>query len=220
MPGTFKRAFALLSAAVLCAAIAADAQAQYQSQSPQQSEAPAPRAKVKAKVKKHRAPRVREREPGRERETREKPAPAAPPDKRDSVIVEPGSPYNGRAYWQALSQCGGIYFKLNTLYTEVAVRARSVKPDPKANAEYTKKLGEAIKTATAYFDGAERLLMADRGIERIDAVMTFDGRSRESGERAKTVDAALAAAKSCFALYKTCRDTYPKACTESNLPIE
>ena len=62
--------------------------------------------------------------------------------------------------------------------------------------------------------------MTDRGIERTDAVMTFDGRSRESGERVKTVDAALAAAKSCFALYKTCREAYPKACTEANLPIE
>ena len=157
MPGTITRALALLSAAGLYAAIAADAQAQYQSQSPQQSEAPAHAdAAAKAKVKKHRAPRPRARARSANVSRAKSRIPAAPPDKRDSVIAEPGSPYNGRAYWQALSQCGGIYFKLNTLYTDVAVRARSVKPDPKANAEYTKKLGEAIKTATAYFDGAER----------------------------------------------------------------
>ena len=59
-------------------------------------------------------------------------------DKRDSLVAAPG-PFNGRPYWLALAQCGGIYFKLNTLYTDAAVRARVVKPDPKANAELTPK---------------------------------------------------------------------------------
>ena len=77
------------------------------------------------------------------------------------------------------------------------MHARVVKPDPRANAEYTKKLIEAIKTATTYFDGAEHFLMTDRGIERTDAVLTYDGQSRAAGERLKTVDAALAAAKAC-----------------------
>jgi hypothetical protein len=191
------------------AASADDADAQFFQQYPQQYQAPArPRPKV------HRP------SPRRPRETHEKPIPAAPPDKRDSIIAAPGSPYNGHAYWVALAQCGGIYFKLNTLYTDVAVRARVIKPDPKANAEYTKDLNEAIRTATAYFDGAERFLMTDRGIERADAVLTYNGRSREAGERLKTIDAALTAGKSCYALYQSCHEAFPKACVESNLPIK
>ena len=67
---------------------------------------------------------------------------ATPADKRDSLVSESGT-FNGRPYWQGLAQCGGIYFKLNVFYTDVAVRARVVKPDPKANAEYTKELNEA-----------------------------------------------------------------------------
>jgi hypothetical protein len=136
------------------------------------------------------------------------------------MIVAPASPYNGRAYWVALAQCGGIYFKLNTIYADAAVRARVVKPDPKANALYTKDLNDAIKTATAYFNGAESFLMTDRGIERVDAVLAYDGRSRDAGLKLKTVEAALAAAKSCFPLYKICRESYPKACSETDLPIK
>ena len=41
---------------------------------------------------------------------------AAPGDKRDRLVAAPGTPFNGRAYWQATAQCGGIYFRLNTLY--------------------------------------------------------------------------------------------------------
>src|SRR5271168_4961082 len=117
----------------------------------------------------------------------DRPAPAAPTDKRDSVVAMQGA-FNGRPYWLALAQCGGIYFKLNTLYTDIAVRARVVKPDPKVNAEYTKKLTEAIKAATTFFNGAEHFLMADRGIERSDAVLTYDGQSRAAGDKVKTVD--------------------------------
>jgi hypothetical protein len=155
----------------------------------------------------------RKREP---RET-ERPPAAAPIDKRDSVVAAPG-PSIGRPYWLALAQCGGAYFKLNLLYTDVAVRARAVKPDPKANAEYTKKLNEAIKTGTVYFDATERFLMNDRGIERADAVLTYDAQSRAAGDRLKTIDAALAAAKACPVLYQACQEAYPKACSETLAP--
>jgi len=139
--------------------------------------------------------------------------PAVPIDKRDSVVATPGA-FNGRPYWLALAQCGGIYFRLNVLYTDAAVRARVVKPDPKANDEYTKKLNEAIKTATTYFDGAEHFLMTERGLERTDAVLTYDGQSRAAGERLKTIEAAVAAAKTCPALYQACREAFAKQCSE------
>lgn len=146
------------------------------------------------------------------------PAPAATPvDRRDSVVSASGI-FGGRPYWEALAQCGGIYFKLNVLYTEVAVRARVVKPDPKANAEYTKELNEAIKIATRYFESAERFLIADRGMERADAVLTYDAKSRGAGERLKSIDAGLAAAKPCPALYEACHELYPKRCSELSLP--
>ena len=142
------------------------------------------------------------------------PAPAATPaDKRDSLVTAPGT-FSGRPYWQGLAQCGGIYFKLNVFYTDAAVRARVVKPDPKANAEYTKELNDAIKTATKYFESAERFLIADRGMERADAVLTYDGQSRAAGERLKSIDAGVAAAKTCPALYQACREAYPKRCVE------
>ena len=94
----------------------------------------------------------------------ERPPPAAPVDKRDSVVTAVGG-FAGRPYWLAVAQCGGIYFKLNLFYADAAAHARVVKPDPRATAEYTKNLTEAIKTATTYFDAAERFLMTDRGIE-------------------------------------------------------
>ncbi|HEX4409814.1 MAG TPA: hypothetical protein VH206_13660 [Xanthobacteraceae bacterium] len=143
----------------------------------------------------------------------EKPAPAPSFDKRDSMVTAPGA-FGGRPYWLGLAQCGGIYFKLNTLYTDIAVHARAVKPDPTLNNEYTKKLNDAIKTATLYFTGAERLLMADRGLERVDAVLIYDEQSRAAGNRVKTIDAALSAAKTCPALYQACHETYSKACGE------
>jgi hypothetical protein len=154
------------------------------------------------------------------REQHHTPEPAAPAvsiDKRDSIITAPGA-FNGPPYWLALAQCGGIYFKLNVLYTDIAVRARVVKPDPRANAEYSKKLTEAIKTATTFFDGAEHFLMTDRGIERADAVLTYDGQSRAAGDRVKTIDAALTAAKSCPALYQACREAFSKQCNETLAP--
>jgi hypothetical protein len=158
--------------------------------------------------------------------TRHRPAPksseqAAPPvpvDKRDSVVTAPG-PFTGRPYWLALAQCGGIYFKLNVLYTDAAVHARVVKPDPRANAEFTKKLTEAINIATTYFDSAEHFLMAQRGIERAEAVLTYDGQSRAAGERLKTIEAALAAAKDCPAFYQACREAFSKQCSEALSPL-
>src|SRR5512135_3483201 len=47
------------------------------------------------------------------------PAPAVPADKRDRVVAAPGG-FSGKPYWLALAQCGGIYFKLNILYTDIA----------------------------------------------------------------------------------------------------
>jgi hypothetical protein len=147
----------------------------------------------------------------------EHPIPSAPVDKRDSVVAGQGA-YAGRPYWAALAQCGGIYFKLNTLYSDIAVHARAVKPDPKINAEYTKKLNDAIKTATVYFSGAEHLLMTDRGLERVDAVLIYDEQSLAAGDRVKTIDTALNATKTCPLLYQACRQAYPKACSAPLTP--
>jgi len=155
----------------------------------------------------------RYREP-RSREPHEvtPPVPAVPLDKRDSVVAAPG-PFNGKPFWLALAQCGGTYFKLNVFYTDIATHAR-VKPDPKTATEYTKKLTDAIKIGTMYFNGAERFLMTDRGVERVDAVLIYDPQSRAAGDRLKTVDTALAAALACPALYEACQAAYPKACSE------
>jgi hypothetical protein len=160
---------------------------------------------------------IRHKQPQQSHEA-DHPAPATPADKRDIVVVAPG-PFNGRSYWLALAQCGGIYFKLNTLYTDAAVHARVVKPDPKANAEFTKGLTEAIKTATVYFNGAEHFLMTDRGIERSDAVLVYEGQSRTAGDRFKTIDAALAATEACPALYQACQAAYPKSCSDPLAPV-
>ena len=148
----------------------------------------------------------------------EPPAPAIPIDKRDSVVTTPGL-FNGRPYWLALAECGGIYFKLNIFYTDAAVHARVVKPDPRANAEFSKKLKEAIDVATTYFDGAEHFLMAQRGLERLDAVLTYDKTSRAAGDRLKSIDAALAAAKDCPAVYHTCQEAFSKQCSEPLSPL-
>ena len=155
------------------------------------------------------------------RPQRHPPEPAIPAvqlDPRDSVVAAPGA-FNGRPYWLALAQCGGIYFKLNGFYTDVAVRARVVKPDPTINAEFSRKLTEAIRTTTTFFDGAEHFLMTNRGVERADAVLIYEGQSRAAGDRLKTIDAALAAAKACPALYQACRDAYPKLCNKSLTPV-
>jgi hypothetical protein len=153
----------------------------------------------------------------RQQSNPEPPIPAVSIDRRDSMVAAPGA-FNGRPYWMALAQCGSIYFKLNVLYTDAAVHARIDKPDPRANAEFTRKLNEAMKTATTYFDGAEHFLIADRGIERADAVLTYDAQSRAAGERLKTIETAVAATKVCPALYQACQQAFPKQCNEPLAP--
>lgn len=150
----------------------------------------------------------------REREPKQvdRPAPAVAGDKRDRVVAAP-SPFAGRSYWLSLAQCGGVYFKLNELYSDVAVHARVVKPDPKLNTEYTKKLNEAIDLATSFYDAAGRFLMADRNIERDDAVLLYEGQARAAGDRAKSIDQALATARSCPVLYAACQAAHPKECS-------
>jgi hypothetical protein len=145
-------------------------------------------------------------------------APVIAFDKRDTVVAAPG-PFKGQPYWLALADCGGIYFQLNVLYTDAAVRARVIKPDPRANAEFTRKLNAAINTATLYFDAAEDFLHTDRGLDRDAAILTYDAPSRAAGERAKTIDAALAAARACPALYRACHAGKYKACSGKLAPL-
>jgi hypothetical protein len=150
------------------------------------------------------------------REPRKPPEPAAPAvstDKRDSLVAAAGS-FSGRPYWLALAECGGIYFKLSSLYTDIAVRARVVKPDPHINSEYTKKLTEAIRTATTFYNGSERFLMTDRGLDRSEAVLTYDSPSRAAADRIKAIDAGETAVQACPALYQACRQAFSKQCTE------
>ena len=149
----------------------------------------------------------------------EEAAPAvAPVDRRDRLVSAPGLPFNGRAYWQAAAQCGGIYFKLGTLHSEAAVRAKVVKPDPAAYASLSKDAGAANRSATAFFEAAERFLIADRKLSREEAVLTYDPIAGSSGDRARSVDAAATAAKSCPELYQACHGAYPQACPERSLP--
>jgi hypothetical protein len=148
----------------------------------------------------------------------ERPPPPVPIDRRDTVVAAPAS-FAGKPYWLVLAECGGVYFKLNALYTDAAVHARVVHPDPHANAIFTKKLQEAISMATTFYNAAESFLMTDRNIDRDNAVLTYDGSARAAGDRANTIDAALAAAKACPALYEACRTAHPKACTGTLVPL-
>jgi hypothetical protein len=153
------------------------------------------------------------------RKKQEEAAPApAPVDKRDRVINAPGSPYNGRAFWQAAAQCGGIYFKIGTINSEAAVRAKVVRPDPAAYASLTKDASAANRTATMFFEAAERFLIADRKLAREDAVITYDAVASASGDRVKTLDAALQAAKPCPELYLACHGAHPQVCNERAVP--
>src|SRR5258708_24038862 len=96
----------------------------------------------------------------------EQAVPATPVDKRDRAVVAPGTPFNGKAYWQAAAQCGGIYFRLGTVYSESAVRAKVTRPDPAAYAAFTKQADEASKTATGFFNPAERFFISDPQLGR------------------------------------------------------
>jgi hypothetical protein len=148
----------------------------------------------------------------------ERPPPPVPSDRRDIVVATPSS-FAGKPYWLALAQCGGVYFKLNALYTDAAVHARVVHPDPHANAVFTKKLQEAISMATTFYNASESFLVTDRGLDRDNAVLTYDGPARAAGDKDKTIDAALAAAKTCPALYEACQAAYPKACSGTLVPL-
>jgi hypothetical protein len=149
------------------------------------------------------------------RRPREQPerAPAAA-GKYDSMVAAPGNSFDGKPYWQALGQCGGIYFKLSTLYTDIAVHARAVKPDHKINAEYTKKLNDASRVATVHYVAAERFLTVERRLGRAEAIMTYDAKAREAGSRVSTIEMGIAAAKPCPELYQVCHQAHPKMCTE------
>jgi hypothetical protein len=150
----------------------------------------------------------------RAREPREKAAPPPPPDRRDRLVNAPGTPFHGRPYWQALAQCGGIYFKLNTLYANAAIQAKVVKPDAAANARFSKQSNRARRTATIFFEATERILMADRAVTREQAAVTYDARATDEGERQKTAEAAESATKPCPALYQTCHEAFAKICPE------
>jgi hypothetical protein len=145
------------------------------------------------------------------------PAPSSV-DKRDRVVTAPGTPFNGRAYWQAAAQCGGIYFRIGTIQSDAAARAKVVKPDPAAFASLTKDADAANRTATAFFEAAERFLIADRKLSREEAVTTYDGVSASSGDRLKTADAASQAARPCGDLYQACHSAFPQVCSERSLP--
>src|SRR5579864_6790974 len=151
------------------------------------------------------------------REVERPPAPVAT-DKRDAMVAAPGA-FAGKPYWLALAQCGGIYFKLNTLYTDAAVHARVVHPDPHANATFTKNLQEAISLATTFYNAAEKFLEIDRSRDRDHAVLTYDGPARAAGDRIKSIEAGLAAVKACPALYEACQAAYPKACSGTLVPL-
>jgi hypothetical protein len=144
--------------------------------------------------------------------------PPAPVDKRDRAINVPGTSFNGRAYWQATAQCGGLYFKIGTLQSDAAVRAKVIKPDPAAYASLTRDANAANRSATAFFEAAERFLVADRKLSREEAVIVYDPVASASGERVKTIDAAATAARSCPELYLICHGAYPQVCSERSLP--
>jgi hypothetical protein len=145
----------------------------------------------------------------------ETPPPTAPADKRDRVVSAPGTAFNGKAWWQAAATCGGIYFKLGTVYSDAAIHAKVVKPDRAAYASLTKDADGASKTATAFFDAAERFLVADRKLARDEAVMTYDAVASANWDRLKTIDVAVQAAKPCPELYKTCRGAFPRVCDDT-----
>jgi hypothetical protein len=147
------------------------------------------------------------------------PPSAAPADKRDRVVNAPGTVFNGKAWWQAAATCGGLYFKLGTVYSDAAIRAKVVKPDPAAYASLSKDADGASKTATAFFEAAERFLIGDRKVARDEAVMTYDTVASANGDRVKTIDAAIQAAKPCPELYKTCRGAFPRVCDDTTALI-
>jgi hypothetical protein len=155
---------------------------------------------------------------GQGRRTREKEAPPPSPqtiDKRDRIVTAPATIFHRRPYWQVLGQCGGGYFKLNTLYADAAAHAQVVKRDANAAKALTQSGESARRTASAFLNAAERVLMEDRKIGRAEAVLTYDPAASEAGDRLKSVEAARDAVKSCPALYRACHSDLPKICDEA-----
>jgi len=142
-------------------------------------------------------------------------SPPASVDKRDRAVSAPGSVFNGRAYWQAAATCGGIYFKLGTIYSDAAVRAKVVKPDPAAYASLSQEANGASRAATMFFEAAERFLISDRKLARDEAVITYDAVASANGDRVKTVEAGVQAAKPCPELYNICRGAFPQTCNDN-----
>jgi len=149
------------------------------------------------------------------RQQQQQAAPAQPGDKRDRTVAAPGTPFHGKAYWHAAAQCGGIYYKIGTIYSDNAIKAKVVKPDPAAFATISKTANETNRTATAFFEAAEHFLIADRKIAREEAVLTYDPVASAAGDRAKSIETGTQAAKGCAELYQTCRATYPRLCTDT-----
>jgi len=153
----------------------------------------------------------------RRREPAATPAgPTTPTDKRDRVVAAPGTPFHGKAYWQAAAQCGGIYFKIGTIYSDGAAKAK-VKPDPTAFTQLSASAATANRAATAFFEAAERILIADRKLGRDEAVLTYDALSTAAGDRAKTLEAAVQATKPCPDLYHACRAAFPQVCNDATV---
>jgi hypothetical protein len=151
----------------------------------------------------------------RERQQVRPPPKAQPADPRDSVVSAPGNTFNRRPYWQALGQCGGIYFRLTELYMDSAFKARVVKPDKAADTRLSKSGNEARRIATTFFTAAERFLIADRGVNRENAIMTYDAKANEAGGQIKTVDSGLTAARPCPELYQACHAAFSKICNDT-----
>jgi hypothetical protein len=141
-------------------------------------------------------------------------APVAPGDKRDRTVAAPATPFHGKAYWQAAAQCGGIYYKLGTIYSESAIKAKVVKPDPAAYADLSKTANTTSRTATAFFEAAEHFLIADRKLARDEAVLTYDPVATAAGERVKSLETGAQALKPCPELYQTCRAAHPQMCND------
>ena len=142
-------------------------------------------------------------------------APATPADKRDRAVVAPGTPFNGqsllagrRAMRRHLFQARHSLFGLRGPREGDQAGSRRLRA-------FTKEADEASKTATVFFTAAERFLIADRKLARDEAVLTYDPLATQNGDRLKTVEAALQAAKPCAELYKICRGAFPQVCNDS-----
>ena len=143
------------------------------------------------------------------------PPPAAPLDKRDSVVAAPGafnrpSPIGSR--WR---NAAAPISSSTCLYTDIAAHAPAVKPDPKTTPRIHQEAHRCDQDRTVFFDGAGRFLMTDRGIERVDAVLIYDAQSRAAGDGQDRRRRISRGAIACPALYaERAQQAYSKACSE------